>query len=586
MEHQPQKVTAQVVSTVWNHWKSSFAKSKYTIGGIVLFYSLSLYLELMFRPTQWKNVFDALVAGRSPWHAFTFVIWAAVIGWGMSRCGDACIAISESQVIKDLKDYAMKGLLGKSTHFFTTHSSGELVTKLKRFSHNSEAVIDAFVFSIIRSCLLVIYLVIFTSLLIPELAPAFLIWIVCFMAVTTILSRMRMKYDLISSNADSVTTKKVADNFLSIFTLRTNSAVPRVFHLFRKVTDDERIKRKTAWLCGNFQWALQGIFVVALELYCMKTIIGKVEDKAYSVGTVVMVQSYIASLSMYMWEFGRNLIKIRTAFADAYEMAVLLNEHSPEPVEHSDPQQVFADNSIAVSEVTFSYDDGVHTLKDFSFMFSGGRRYGIVGETGSGKSTLTKLILKAYDTLGGSIHVCDQNIEEVNRLSLRSWISYVPQDPQFPSWTIREIIAMGKPTADDHEIINAIQKASCDFVFEKPAGLDTLVGERGIKLSGGERQRLAIAAAILKDGPIVIMDEPTSALDARTERSIQDAIQTHFSGKTLIVIAHRLSTVAVLDEIILLRDGRVENCGSHDELLKTSDEYKDMWELQTQPNLV
>ena len=585
MENQ-QKVTTQVVATVWRHWKTSFMKSKYAIVGVTLFYSLSMYLELMFRPTQYKKVFDALVTGHMPWQPFKFVIFAVIGGWILSRCGDACIVISESRVIKDLKDYAMKGLLGKSTHFFTTHSSGELVTKLKRFSQNSEAVIDAFVFSIIRSCFLIVYLVIFTSLLIPELAPAFLIWIVCFTGVTVVLSRKRMKFDLISSNADSMTTKKVADNFLSIFTLRTNSAIPRVFHLFKRITDDERLKRRTAWFFGNFQWAMQGIFVAALELYCMKTIIGKVADKTYSVGTIVLIQSYIASLAMYMWEFGRNLIKVRTAFADAYEMAVLLDEHSPEPVEFIESTHKVANNSIAVSEVTFSYDDGVHTLKDFSFTFVGGRRYGIVGETGSGKSTLTKLILKAYDTLGGSIHVCDQNVDDVNQLLLRSWISYVPQDPQFPSWTIREIIAMGKPTATDEEIISAIQKASCDFVFEKPAGLDTIVGGRGIKLSGGECQRLAIAAAILKDGPIVIMDEPTSALDARTERSIQDAIQNHFIGKTLIVIAHRLSTVAILDEIILLRDGKVQDCGAHDQLLATSNEYKEMWDLQTNPQII
>ena len=145
---------------------------------------------------------------------------------------------------------------------------------------------------------------------------------------------------------------------------------------------------------------------------------------------------------------------------------------------------------------------------------------------------------------------------------------------------------MGSENATEDEILLAAQKASCDFIKKLPYGLDTRIGERGVKLSGGERQRLAIAAAILKDAPIVIMDEPTSALDAITERAIQDALSTHFIGKTLIVIAHRLSTVAILDEIVVLHEGALLASGSHEELIENSELYKNMWELQTNPKLI
>ncbi len=580
------KVTPKVIATVWRHWSPAFNKSKVMIAGTVIFYTLCMYIEFMWRPTKWKEVFDALATGLNPWAAFNTIIALTVLTWLSSRLGETCIVLGESRLIKSLKDYCMQGLLGKNTHFFSTHSSGGLVAKSKRFAAVSESVIDEFTFSIIRSVFLVIYLIAYSLILIPELAPAFIIWVVLFLVMTIVISRIRMKYDLESSTADSLTTGHVSDIILSVFTLRMFSAIPRVQETFDEVTKTDLKKRRTAWFLGNLQWTIQGIFVAVLEVYCMYVIVGKVEQHVYTIGTAVLVQSYIASLSIYMWGFGRSLIKVRTAFADAYEMAELLDTPESEPLSYSSKTPSFENNGIVFSGVTFGYSDGTHALKDFSFNFIAGRRYGLIGKTGSGKSTLTKLILRAYDHNDGTIEVCNERIDGINKLLLRSWISYVPQDPQFPSWAVRNIIAMGCPGATDEQILLAAQKASCDFIWEKlQYGLDTQVGERGVRLSGGERQRLAIAAAILKDAPIVIMDEPTSALDAVTESAIQKAIQTQFQGKTLIVIAHRLSTVAVLDEIILLENGTVKDVGPHDSLLKSSIDYKEMWELQTQPHI-
>ena len=579
-----QKLTPKVIATVWRHWRPAFKMSKYLVAGTIVFYSLAMYLELMYQPVQVKKVFDSLSTGGDPWPAFYMILLAILGGWAFNRLGDLCIVLGESKIIKDLKDYCMRGLLGKSTHFFSTHSSGGLVAKFKRFANVSETVIDEFVFSIIRSVFFIVYLVIYSSILIPELAPAFILWVAIFVTVTVIMSRIRMKFDLESSKADSETTGYVSDILLSVFTLRMFGTIPRVQDTFAQVTKNDRSKRRSSWFRGNIQWALQSILVAVLQLYCLSFIIHRVSVGTYTIGTAVLIQSYIASLSMYMWGFGRSLIHVRTAFADAYEMSSLLDEPNTEPVQYDKLKITPNTNGVTFSGVTFGYTDGSEALTDFSFAFLPGRRYGVVGKTGSGKSTLTKLALRAYDQRSGCINICDESIEDLNKLELRSWISYVPQDPQFPSWTVREIISMGNHNASLEQIREAAEKANCDFIWEKlPKGFETKVGERGIRLSGGERQRLAIAAAILKDAPIVIMDEPTSALDARTERSIQNSIQKHFEGKTLIVIAHRLSTVAVLDEIILLENGRVKDFGPHDSLLQTSKDYKEMWELQTNP---
>lgn len=583
------KVTPKVIATVWRHWVGAFRQSKVAIAVTFIVYSLSMYFDLMFKPIQWKNVFDNLSTGKDPWGAFSLVVVASVLSWACSRIGETAIVLGESRIIKNLKDYCMRGLLGKNTHFFSTQASGALVAKWKRFASASEPVIDEFIFSLSRSALLAVYMVLYMSFLIPELAVAFFIWIMLFVGVTVLLTKIRIRHDLASAHADSVTTGHASDILQSVFTLRMFAATPRVVRTFEDITLEDMRKRRRTWFMGNLQWTVQGVLIILLEMYCMNVMLHLVQKGVYTIGSAVLVQAYIAGLLSYMWNFGRSLTKVRTSFADAHEMAELLEGEAVEPIHRTDPaveEKVPLHNGVTLSSVTFSYSDSVTALNDFSFSFLPGRRYGIVGKTGSGKSTLTKLILKAYDHCEGDIHVGNFPIDTIDRLQLRSWIAYVPQDPQFPSWTIREIIGLGNPMATDAMIRAAAEKACCEFIWEKlPDGFNTVVGERGVRLSGGERQRVAIAAAILKDAPIVIMDEPTSALDASTEQTIQEAIATHFKGKTLIVIAHRLSTVAILDEIVLIENGTIKNVGSHEVLLHTSTDYKTMWELQTMPNV-
>lgn len=581
--------TPLVIASVWRHWKPAFSKSKTVLVGTFLCYSIAMYFEMMLRPTQMKKIFDALSVHASPWQPFYLIIGASVIGWMFNRSGDTCIVLAESQIIKSLKDYCMHGLLGKSTTFFTKKgsTSGSLVAKSKRFAHVSEHVIDECAFSLVKSTIFVIYLLVYTSILMQYLLLPLIVWVTLFVSISVALSRAQMKYDLISSEADSITTSHVSDILSSLFTLRMYSAVERVENTFTYVTKEEESKRRRAWLFSNTQWALQAILVVILELYCIGTTLAKVQSGAATIGTAALVQSYIMSLTMYMWTFGRSIIKVRTACAEAYEMTEMLEEENSEPISGETLPLISENKGISFSGVTFGYTDHVQTLTDFSFNFVSGRKYGVIGKTGSGKSTLTKLMLRALTHKNGMIHVGTQPIEEVNKLLLRSWIAYVPQDPHFPSWKVRDIIALGKPSASAEEIRVAAEKAQCGFIWETlPHGFDTEIGERGILLSGGERQRLAIAAAILKDAPIVIMDEPTSALDARTEHCIQSVIKTYFSGKTLIVIAHRLSTVAVLDEIILIENGMVKDFGPHASLLQSSQEYAEMWKLQTDPHIL
>jgi ATP-binding cassette subfamily B protein len=239
--------------------------------------------------------------------------------------------------------------------------------------------------------------------------------------------------------------------------------------------------------------------------------------------------------------------------------------------------------SIRFNNVTFAHPGSNESLfEKFSLTVDAGEQIGLVGHSGSGKTTLTKLLLRFTDIDAGSITIDDQDISKVTQVSLRKNIAYVPQEPMLFHRSLRENIAYGKPGASDKEILKAAKQANAlEFIDKLPEGLDTMVGERGVKLSGGQRQRIVIARAILKNAPILLLDEATSALDSESEKLIQDALEKLMKGRTSIVIAHRLSTIAKLDRIVVLEDGAIREQGSHSELLKHDGMYTKLWSHQS-----
>jgi ATP-binding cassette subfamily B protein len=239
---------------------------------------------------------------------------------------------------------------------------------------------------------------------------------------------------------------------------------------------------------------------------------------------------------------------------------------------------------IKFDKIIFTHSENDDKLFDeFSLRIKSGEKIGLVGSSGSGKSSLTYLLLRFNDLDEGKILVNDQDITSVTQSDLHKAIAYVPQEPLLFHRTLRENIAYGKPNATEKEIIMAAKQANAiDFIETLPKGFDTMVGERGVKLSGGQRQRIAIARAILKDAPILVLDEATSALDSENEKLIQNALIKLMEGKTSIVIAHRLSTVAKLDRIIVLHKGHIVEQGTHNELQNIDGGiYAKLWSHQT-----
>ena len=274
-----------------------------------------------------------------------------------------------------------------------------------------------------------------------------------------------------------------------------------------------------------------------------------------------------------------NIREIYENLADAEEMTeILLTPHSVQDSKSAKELNI-TEGAVQFKDVQFHYHKTRTILPKFSLDIKVGKKTALVGHSGSGKSTIIKLLLRLYDVSGGKILIDGQRIHKVTQESLRSQVSLVPQDPILFHRSLKENIRYARPDASNEELIAAAKAAHChDFIMEFPEGYDTLVGERGVKLSGGERQRIAIARAILKNAPILVLDEATSSLDSESEKLIQDALETLMKGKTVLTIAHRLSTIMNMDTIVVLEKGEIVEQGSHKQLLKKkTGVYSKLW---------
>jgi ATP-binding cassette subfamily B multidrug efflux pump len=301
------------------------------------------------------------------------------------------------------------------------------------------------------------------------------------------------------------------------------------------------------------------------------------------IGGIVLFVAYFGDASSSLWELAwaldsyyRNFGTIQNALDG---LRATDERTSDQPNNISWPSSV----TLSLNHITFAYPDQPSEiiLHDISLTADHGHKIGVVGHSGAGKSTLIGLLLGFYDPTTGSISINDQNIAETDPSYIRSISAYVPQDTNLFNRTIVENVSYAKPHATKEEVTRALAQAEAlDFVQQLPHGLDTLVGERGVKLSGGQRQRIAIARAILKDAPLLLLDEATSALDSVSEQAIQKSLYNLMQKRTAIVIAHRLSTLKHLDTIVVLDKGKIAEQGGHDELIAKNGIYADLWQRQ------
>ena len=490
------------------------------------------------------------------------------------------------KVDKDLYQDCFDYLVRQDYSFFANRFSGSIVTQASRFAKTYTVFTDTLFFNFIPQMFSVIIAV---SIMIHYSLPLGLIVLVVWLAteyviVVFTLRRLPLRRTAVIKESEQV--GELADTITNSMTVKTFGAEDREIKRYRDINQLRGGFFFSAWhRAVRNGWIIQGVCAFLQMIIFVGGIIA-VQHHSISVAIFLLFQIYsfriIDSLSRSTFIFRQ----LEAVSGDAQEMTELM-EMSPKVQD-----KAFAEKSrirkgaVELKGVTFQYDDAAagsgDLFKDFSLKIKSGERIGLVGPSGGGKTTITRLLLRFMDIQDGSITIDGQDIRSVKQQDLRRAIAYVPQEPLLFHRSIKENIRYGRPGASDTEVIEVAKKSFAHkFIKVLPEGYDTFVGERGVKLSGGQRQRIAIARAMLANAPVLVLDEATSALDSESEKVIQKALWELMKGKTAVVIAHRLSTIQRMDRIVVLDDGRIIEEGTHKDLLKQGGLYARLWEHQS-----
>ena len=409
-----------------------------------------------------------------------------------------------------------------------------------------------------------------------------LVWIILFLLINWVFTKYKLKFDIKRSEAETATSSFLADTVTNNANIKLFNGYKKENSSFSNLTENLHKVRRFAWDLGAGFYGLQSLLLVFLEVGIFYFAIKLWNRNVLTVGDFVLIQTYIIAVMSMVWDFGKIIMKIYEKLAEAEEMTVILNTpHEIVDIKNANDLKVKF-GKINFKNVGFAYEEDESIIDNFSLEIKAKETVALIGTSGAGKTTLTKLLLRMFDIQKGKILIDGQDISQVTQESLRNNISLVPQDPILFHRSLMENIRYGKFDATDEEVIKAAKLAHCDeFISKLHFGYNTFVGERGIKLSGGERQRVAIARAILRNAPILILDEATSSLDSESENFIQDSLDELMKDKTVIVIAHRLSTVKKVDRIVVIENKKIVEDGTHINLIKLKRGiYNKLWNIQ------
>lgn len=538
-------------------------------------------------PLYLKKFFDILVqpdsesAGRLLGILLT-ILCLELSSWVCWRISTFSAAYLQPSVMRDLYNTVFQYLHRHSFSFFNDNFIGSLVKKANRFIYSFERLSDRLFWNLFN--LFVNVSAIVAVLLIKNtLIGAFLlIWVTVYILINVVLIKYRLRHDLARSEAESSVSGDLADTLANHANVKLFNGYQREVNAFYALCQKVRNLQRKVWNIENSFEAVQGLLAIGIEIGLMYVGLRLWQKGQFTVGDFVLLQSYLLTVFLKIWDFGRLLRDIYHDLSDAEEMTEILS--TPHEVQDATRAKILRvpRGEIKFENVGFNYKQTRNVLNNFNLDILPKEKIALVGPSGAGKTTVTKILLRLYDIQQGKILIDGQRIDKVTQESLWANLSLVPQDPILFHRSLKENIRYGRPEASDKEVYKAAKLAHChEFITQFQDGYDTFVGERGVKLSGGERQRVAIARAIIHNAPVLILDEATSSLDSESERLIQDALDNLMRDKTVIVIAHRLSTIMKMDRIILIDDGKIKEEGTHDELLKkTGGIYQKLWQLQ------
>ncbi|MBR3056168.1 ABC transporter ATP-binding protein [Candidatus Saccharibacteria bacterium] len=572
--------------TIYYFWQA-LMRHKIRTFALLLLIPLNIFISNIWLPRGTSDIIGQLSTGDFELSNYTGILLLTLLptlfnNLFLVRVLDWLDWSLDAKCGQYLSNLAFHAIINQSMTFHSNHFSGSLTSQANKLPDAFIALKSEFVWDIYPLILIVIYSIVATWLVCPPFGAIMLIFTVAYSTVATITFYKTRHIDAALASAENKQTGQLADAVTNVLSVKSYAREAYEKQRFHRTTD--ATKRATFGVAKVSMWRnflLNSIgavtFVAVLIL-----IIASHNLFGVNVANMVFLYSISSSLLSNIWRLNHILRGINRSLGNAKEMVEILD--LPYLIDDKTDRPLgISHATVEFEHISFQHAEQTHPLfSDFTLRIPAGKTIGLVGVSGSGKTTLTKLLLRFADVNAGAIYIDGQDIRDVTQNSLRDAIAYVPQESSLFHRSVSDNIAYGRPNATKKEIEQAAKLAHADdFIKDLPDGYDTMVGERGVKLSGGQRQRIAIARAILKNAPILVLDEATSALDSESEAAIQSALKNLMHGRTSIVVAHRLSTIAGLDEIVVLNDGQIVEQGTHAELLAKNGAYAKLWSRQS-----
>ncbi len=572
---------------IWKIIRFTSALRRYYIGISIMTILLAILSQLV--PLITKAAIDQITQGSSSGHTnvslvafFAFLIFLTDIGQtylgNISGYWGDMLAI---KLRKYLSSRYYEHLLSLPQRYFDTELTGTIINRMHRgiqdigdfiqmFSNN----FLQFIFSTVFTLAIVAYYSWPVALMLGALYPVY-IW------MTAKTSTKWQDYQKLINQDIDIASGRFAESIGQVKVVKSFIQEVRelkVFdHYLEKAVKNVDPQSQYWHKQDNRRRSVLAVIFFAVYMY----IFVATARGSYSIGTMVLLIQYSLLIRIPIFSISFLVDRTQRAIANSKDYFEVMNERPEISDKPGATALHISQGAISFDHVSFSYDSSQSVIKDVSLSISPDTKIALVGESGEGKTTLTNLLLRLYEPEEGAITIDGQDINSVTQKSLRENIGVVFQDPALFSGTIRENIAYAKPGASDKQIVAAAKAANADeFIAKLQKGYQTEIGERGLKLSGGQKQRIAIARALLKDAPILILDEATSSLDSKSEAMVQEALQHLMKGRTTIIIAHRLSTIQNVDQIVTMRGGSVDEIGSPDELASSGGIYDQLLKLQ------